>query len=138
MEKLFQAYKRALMIHIQSLTTWTQFHKDTERAYETLFDVFHTIAEMKQAISDEEVRSDCDTDGQEIYDLIEVVKSEVEWIIKSNNDIWYDDLLRGHARELTMLCGTFKQYKTETETEETEEEEEETETPKQKNIMNMI
>ena len=128
--RLLVIYIKLLCIHIKSLTTWTQFHKDTERAYEELFDVFHPIQEMMQALW-QEPTSDCEENGQEAYDLIEEAKGIVEWLVKGNKDIGYDNLLRTKLESLTMLCWTFKQY-TEKEEEDDEQEEMEENTPKVK------
>ena len=124
--RLIVIYIRLLCIHIQSLTTGSQFHKDTERAYETLFDTAHPILEMLQALGAMPT-TDCEEDWQEAYDLIEEAKTIVEWLVKSNKDIWYDNLLRGKLEDLNMLCGTFKQY-----TKEQDEEEEKKDMPKMK------
>ena len=118
--RLLQIYIRLLIIHIQSFTTWTQFHKDTERAYEELFDIFHPIQEMLQAMGQEPTTDWCE-DWQEAYDLIEEAKTIVEWLVKWNKDIWYDNLLRTKLENLNLLCGTFKQYTKEMEEEEEQE-----------------
>ena len=121
MERLFQIYKRLLEIHIQSFTTWTQFHKDTEEAYNTLFDVFHAISEMQQALW-QEPTTDCCDNGQESYDLIEEAKSINEKLVKSNKEIWFDNLLRSLSEKLVLLCWNFKQYTKEMDDEEEQEE----------------
>ena len=107
--RLLQIYVRLLIIHIQSFTTGTQFHKDTEKAYDLLFDTFHTIQEMLQATG-QTPTTNCDNDGKEAYDLIEEAKEIVIGLVEDNEDIGYDNLLRGKVEDLNLLCGTFKQY----------------------------
>ena len=125
--RLLKIYIRMLVIHIQSLCTWTQYHKDTERAYETLFDTAHPILEMLQALW-QEPTTDCEDSWQEAYDLIEEAKGIVEELVRWNKDLGYDNLLRGKLEDLNMLCGTFQQYTFK------QEDEEQTET-KRKSIM---
>ena len=119
--RLIQIYTRLLVIHIQSLTTGTQFHKDTERAYEELFDTAHPILEMQQALGQEPTTCAEET-GQEAYDLIEEAKAIVEWLVKEDKDNGYDNLLRTKLESLTMLCWTFQQYTKEQDEEEEQEE----------------
>ena len=117
-----QIFDRLLAIHIESKTTGSQYHKDTEKAYEFAFDAFHTTEEMKQDLGLSQA-SDCEDTGQEAYDLIENLKAIIEKDVKQNKDIGYDNRLRGLAERATDLCGTFKQYTKEQEEEEDTEEE---------------
>lgn len=132
MDKLFQIYKRLLEIHIQSFTTWTQFHKDTEEAYNLAFDVFHLNSEMKQALW-QEPTTDCEENGQEAYNLIEEMKAINESLVKANKDIWFDNNLRTLAEKLTLMCWKFRQY---TEAQEEEEEESNETILRKPNILN--
>jgi translation initiation factor 2 alpha subunit (eIF-2alpha) len=51
MQKVFDIFKELLAeIHIPTKTTDTQFHKDSEEAYELAFDIFHLVSEMNQDI----------------------------------------------------------------------------------------
>lgn len=125
-------FLRLLEIHIGSKTTGTQFHKDTEKAYELAFDHLHLTEEMKQNLW-VGITTTCDENWQESYDLLKELKVINEEEVKSNEDIGYDDELRGLARRMTDLCGTFKQY-----TKEIEEDEEEEEEPKKVEVKRTI
>ena len=132
-----QIFVRLLFIHIRSLTTWTQFHLDTEKAYERAFDVLHLTEEMLQALGQQPTTDSCE-DWQEAYNLIEELRQIIKDDIKSNKDEWYDDELRWLSRIWTKLSWKFLQY---TEKQEEEEEKETTneetkETQKSKLIPN--
>ena len=121
MDRLLQIHNRLLQIHIESKTTGTQFHKDTEKAYELAFDVFHLLSEMRQNLWLDE-NTDCEESGQEAYDLLEEMKSFVYDLAASNKDVGYDNLIRSLAERLADMCGTFKQYTKKQEEEEEQEE----------------
>lgn len=119
---MLKNFLRLLEIHIQSKTTGTQFHQDTEKAYELAFDCHHLSSEMEQDLWVEPT-TDEDRNWQETYDLLEWLKDELQKRIDGNEDIWYDNRLRGLYERVTDMCGTFRQYvkeeEEETETEET-------------------
>ena len=122
-----EIFQRIFDIHVQSKTTGTQFHKDTEKAYELAFDYMHLTSEMEQNLDEAETTDSCES-WQEVYNLLQELKSMNEKTVKENEDIGYDDELRGLARRLTDICWTFRQYTTKA------EEEEETEQIAEKSI----
>ena len=124
MEILLSNFLRLLEIHIQSKTTWTQFHKDTERAYELAFDCFHLLSEMLQDLWNEPT-TDEDKSGQESYDLLESLQNTINDMIDNNKNKWFDNRLRTLSERLVDMCWTFRQYTDEEEPEEEKDDKEE-------------
>lgn len=120
MDELFEIFKKLLVdIHIPTKTENTQFHKDSEGAYELAFDCFHLIKEMNQDIEeDEEV--EVKEVGAEAYSLVERIKEILAEEISNNDDIGKDNLLRGLYERANSICGTMRQYSKEEEDEEDE------------------
>lgn len=129
-------FLKLLFIHIMSKTTGSQFHKDTEKAYEWAFDCLHLTHEMEQDLWLVETTNQ-EKSGQESYDLIEAIKKELEDMVEENDNIWYDNRLRGLVERWVDLCGTFRQYTKEEDKEEPGEIETETETPPKKQLFNL-
>ena len=94
MKKAFDIFQELLMeIHIPTKTTDTQFHKDSEKAYELAFDIAHLIAEMNQDIEEAE-SIEVDKVGPRAYELVEELKDILTEEIVNNDDIGKDNLLR--------------------------------------------
>jgi len=102
MDKLFEAFKKVLEIHIKTKTYDSQFHEKTKEFYELLFDVFHQISEKEVDISEKSDVSD--EVYNEVYDLIEDVKNMIEDKVAEKNSIWMDNLLRWFVDKLEFAC----------------------------------
>lgn len=111
MNRIFQIYKRLLEIHIGTKCSpeWTVFHEKTADAYEMLFDVFHTISEMRQD-TEEDIPLLVEEVAIESYELVEEAQKLIESMIKNNKNIWTDNLLRWHAEKLNWLCGNLRWF----------------------------
>lgn len=134
MDKLFQAYKRMLELHIATKTTSVTFHETSAKFYELLFDVFHTISEKNQDL-EKEVAMDCKEASEEAYKLLEEAKSEIETMIKEDNSFWMDNLLRWLFDKLEFSCGTARSFlEKDDEKPEDKEEEEWTKEEKPKKV----
>lgn len=105
MEKLFNLYKKMLLLHIGTKTNDLVFHQASENFYNTLFDVFHQISEKKQDIEEDEF-IDCEEARAGAYLLLKEAKSIAETLIKSKTTVWIDNLLRGFVDKLEFDIGT--------------------------------
>ncbi len=109
--KLFDLYKKMLEIHIVTKSEDAPFHFFTEGAYETLFDVFHTLSEREIDLSEKEMKEDqIEQKKIEAYDIIEAVKSELLKMVKEKNSIGMDNLLRSHIDNIEGLCGSSRAF----------------------------
>ncbi len=110
MNRIFQIYKRLLEIHILTKTTdknW--FHKDLETAYENAFDVFHKVDELKQDLEIEK-SSTVESVATEAYELQEELKKLIQVMVKSNEDIAMDELLRWLALSTAGICWDLRKH----------------------------
>lgn len=119
--KLFELYKKVLIAHIESKTTYSQFHEKTQEFYELLFECFHSISEKKQDLGLDKPTDD-ETLTKQVYDSLEEAKSYLETMIKWKNSVWMDNLLRGLCDKLENACWNAKAF--------IEEEQEEVKEPK--------
>ncbi len=126
--KLFDIFSKLLEIHISTKTTDTPFHKDSKKAYELAFDCDHLVREMNQDIEVDEPKEMEDV-ATEAYDLVESIKTELFTMIKANDDIGMDNLLRKLYERANGVCGTMRGYANEAKEENEEEAEEATEKP---------
>lgn len=110
MPEVFDIFQKLLVdIHIPTKTENTQFHKDSEQAYELAFDIFHLVSEMNQDI--EEDRSvEVSEVGPEAYELVERLKEILKEEIDNNDDIGKDNLLRSLYERANGVCGIMRQY----------------------------
>lgn len=131
-ERLFELYKQVLLAHIQTKTVEPLFHEKSEAFYELLFDVFHTISEKRQDNETDEP-GDCDILIQETYDNIEEARKIVEEMVKENNSIGMDNLLRGLSDKLEFACGNARAFIEEEKEEEPKNESEPMDKPINKN-----
>lgn len=109
MDRLFQLYKTVLLAHIQTKTTESQFHEKSQEFYELLFEVFHLISEKRVDLELDEVK-DCDILIQDTYNAIEEAKTIVYDMVKEDNSIGMDNLLRGLADKLEGACGNSRAF----------------------------
>jgi hypothetical protein len=125
MERLFQLYKQVLIAHIQTKTVEPLFHEKSQDFYELLFDVFHSVSEKKQDIELDQP-ADCETAVNTTYDALIETKGILKDMIRNNDSIGIDNLLRGLYDKLESACGTargfVKEEQEETEVDTTEEE----------------
>jgi DNA-binding ferritin-like protein len=93
MESLKERQLRMTELHIGTKTNDVLFHKTSAEFYETLFEVWHQIAEKSQDIGiDSPI--DCEVAKKEAYSLLMETKNELEDMINKNEDMGMDNLLR--------------------------------------------
>lgn len=119
---LFNLYRRSVEAHIRSKTECYPFHKFSEQAYLTLFEVAHKIGERSEDICEPINGMDDDAYKMDLYNAIEEAKNKLELYASMNNSVGTDNLLRGLIDDLEDLCGSARAFIKEEE-EETEEEE---------------
>lgn len=129
LDQVFALYKKALLAHIATKGTASQFHEKSAEFYEAIFDVFHAVSEKRQDLGLSEPM-DCEEAGKEAYDALSETLSIVEDLIKEKNSVGMDNLLRGLADKLEGHIGDACAF-LEEEAEE-ENEPEEVETPEEK------
>jgi hypothetical protein len=103
MEKLFELFKVVLLAHIKTKTVDSLFHEKSQAFYELLFDCFHQISEKEQDISPN--MEDAEPLISDTYDALEEAKTIIEKMVKNDNTIGMDNLLRGLADKLEFACG---------------------------------
>lgn len=97
------------MAHIQTKTTNSQFHEKSQEFYELLFDVFHNISEKRVDIELDTVPDD-EESIKRAYDAIEEAKTIIESMVKDDNSVGMDNLLRGLADKLEFACGNARAF----------------------------
>ena len=109
--KALKAYIDMLTIHIQSKSMDTEFHKQTEEFYETLFKVTHEIWErhvdLGESLSDDSLAEM----HRKSYDIIVNLKKEIE-DYKENNKVSLgcEDLLWTLASDLEDAQGSSRAF----------------------------
>lgn len=109
MEKILNNYLIVLMDHIKTKTTCTTFHQKSESFYELLFEVFHTIMEKKQDLGLDDPSSE-ESAFESTNKALNDTKSMLEKMIKDNESIGMDNLLRGLVDKLDSACGDMKAF----------------------------
>lgn len=110
-EKSIKAYLEMLTLHIDTKTTDVVFHKETEKFYDTLFDVAHSIWEKyvdlwwtldSDSLIEKEKRANL---------IISNLRKEIE-NYKSENKVslWTEDLLWSLANSLENIEWTSKWF----------------------------
>lgn len=102
--RLFELFKIVLLAHIQTKTVCPLFHEKSQDFYELLFDCFHQISEKKQDIEEDKPGNEEEL-IQSTYDSIEEAKKIIEDMVKEDNTIGMDNLLRGLHDKLEFACG---------------------------------
>ena len=97
------------MAHIQTKTTNSQFHEKSQEFYELLFDVFHNLSEKRVDIALDTVPDD-EESIKRAYDAIEEAKTIIESMVKDDNSVGMDNLLRGMADKLEFACGNARAF----------------------------
>ena len=133
LDQVFALYKKALLAHIATKGTASQFHEKSAEFYEAIFDVFHAVSEKRQDLGLSEPM-DCGEAGKVAYDALSETLSIVEDLIKEKNSVGMDNLLRGLADKLEGHIGDACAFLEEEEEDEYEEEPEEVEKPKLKSF----
>ena len=134
LDQVFALYKKALLAHIATKGTASQFHEKSAEFYEAIFDVFHAVSEKRQDLGLSEPM-DCEEAGKVAYDALSETLSIVEDLIKEKNSVGMDNLLRGLADKLEGHIGDACAFLEKGEEEdEYEEEPEEEEKPKLKSF----
>lgn len=110
LQLILKLYVESLKIHIGTKTKDKVFHEFTQEVYESLFEVFHTLAEKLEDIEKWEYTiDDCDTSKKRIYDIIEEIKKEVDEN-KGKYTTWFDNLARWLVDKLETLCGSVRSF----------------------------
>jgi len=99
MDRIFELYKQALEIHIQTKTTCSRFHEKSADFYELLFDCFHLISEKRQDLEIDDIMKEEEA-WKKMYAILEETKIIIEKMIKEKNSVWMDNLLRWLADKL--------------------------------------
>lgn len=109
--KALQAYIEMLEIHIDTKTTDIVFHQTTEKFYETLFDIAHSIWEKHVDLWGTLRTDTLEDKKQKAYDIITNLKKELE-DYKRNHEISLgtEDLLGSLANDLEDIQGTSKAF----------------------------
>lgn len=108
-QKAVKAYIDMLQIHIDTKTSDTDFHKETEAFYETLFNVAHTIWEkyvdLWWKLSDETLEQK----KQRANEIVVNMRKEIETYHKNNEvSLWTEDLLGSLANNIEDMEGSFR------------------------------
>ena len=110
-QKAIKAYIDMLTIHIDTKTTDVVFHKETEKFYETLFDVAHEIWEKYVDLWWKLENSSLDEKKQQASKIIEDLKNSIEEYHKNNDvTLWTEDLLWSLANSLEDILWTAKWF----------------------------
>lgn len=109
--KALKAYTDMLTIHIKTKTKDSDFHNETEKFYEALFDVAHEIWEkdtdLHEPISDVEF----DNFKKAANNIIKNLREDIERFHKENEvSLWTEDLLWSLANKLENIEWTSKSF----------------------------
>ncbi len=108
-QKAVKAYLDMLQIHIDTKTSDTDFHKETEVFYETLFNVAHTIWEKYVDLWGKLTNETLEQKKQRANDIVVNMRQEIEAYNKNNEiSLWTEDLLGSHANSLEDMEGSFR------------------------------
>jgi len=110
-EKALKAYIEMLAIHIDTKTTDALFHNETEKFYETLFDVAHEIGEKYVDLWGKLDNTSLEEKKQRANKIIEDLRKEIENYHKNNEvSLWTEDLLGSLANDLENIEWTSKWF----------------------------
>lgn len=110
-KKALKAYLDMFTIHIDTKTKDTDFHKENEGFYETLFDVAHQIGEKNADLGWELESTSLEEKKQRAHDIIKELRLEVESYVKNNEiTLWTEDLLGSLANDLEDIEGSSKAF----------------------------
>ena len=100
-KKAIEAYREMLQIHIDTKTLDADFHKETEKFYETLFDVAHEIWEKHVDLWWALENSSLAAKKERANEIITHMKKGIEEY-KQNNDVTLgtEDMLWSLANDL--------------------------------------
>lgn len=100
-KKALKAYLEMFTIHIDTKSKDTDFHKENEGYYETLFKVAHEIGEKYTDLWGELESTSLEEKKKRAHEIIKELRQEVEKY-KENNEItlWTEDLLGSLANDL--------------------------------------
>lgn len=110
-KKALQAYTEMLEIHIDTKTSDLLFHRETEKFYETLFSVAHSIWERYVDLDWKLIDSSLDEKKKRANQIISKLRKDIEEF-QSNYDttLGTDDLLWWLADELEDIEWTSKWF----------------------------
>ena len=109
LNQIFALYKRVLLAHIATKGTDSQFHEKSAEFYEAIFEVFHAVSEKRQDIGIDPPM-DCEEAAKQAHDSLTETLSILERLIKQNNSVGMDNLLRGLADKLEGHVGDAKAF----------------------------
>lgn len=109
--KAIKAYIEMLSIHIDTKTSDSEFHKDTESFYETLFEVAHKIWEKHVDLWGKLSDDNLEYKKKKANEIIVNIRKEIE-NYKENNEVtlWTEDLLWSLANSLEDIEWTSRAF----------------------------
>ena len=110
-KKALQAYVEMLELHIDTKTSDALFHNESEKFYETLFDVAHEIWEKYVDLWWKLKEISLQEKKNKANEIIKNLREEIE-NYKENNDVslWTEDLLGSLANDLENIEWTSKWF----------------------------
>lgn len=109
--KALEAYVEVLSLHIDTKTSDALFHSESEKFYETLFDVAHKIWEKEVDLWLHIEELSLQEKKDRAYDIIENLLNDIE-DYKDNNEVslWTEDLLWSLANSIEEIKWTAKWF----------------------------
>lgn len=110
-QKALKAYLEMLTIHIDTKSKDTEFHKENEWYYETLFKVAHEIGEKYTDLGWELENTSLEEKKKKAHEIIKNLRQEVENYARNNDlTLWTEDLLWSLANDLENIEWSSKAF----------------------------
>ena len=110
-KKALTAYTELLELHIDSKTTDTLFHKETEVFYETLFEVAHKLWEKHVDLWGNLLDLSIQEKRNKANEIITSLRKDLEEYSKEKNiSLWTEDLIWSLANILEDIEWTSKWF----------------------------
>lgn len=110
MDKFKKLFDDSFNIHVGTKTIDKVFHDFTAEVYEFIFKVRHLVNEKKQDIDVDKPVPSLEEAKNEIYDIIEKTKIELEQLRAEELSIGMNKLTEDLIDDAETLCGTAKWF----------------------------
>jgi hypothetical protein len=109
LDRIFRLFRSVLDAHIGTKGVDSLFHEKSAAFYEAIFSAYHLISEKEQDI-EQSKPIDCQKAAETAYGALEEAKGIVEDMVKDNDGIGMDNLLRGIVDKLESSCGDARAF----------------------------